>query len=219
MSWSREARSPRTRRYTSIRKVDDVQVGEAVGVGTADIKSEDAPTCDKQEDKKKYGWKARVNGYGADGKKCSGANLYKERPHGMWARRDEHFKEKSLGIVPKKNASNYWKSKGLAAVDETSFPLQAHHLIPKNYLPKHDVVVWLCKKWDKNPDYQLVEDAPYNTDHANNGYAMPYATPLKEWKNAKNDKDKTAVAFRVMAQSGVQLHQGSHAAEIDPTKL
>jgi hypothetical protein len=201
-------------------EADDVELGEAVGVGVADVKSEDAPTCKNQEKKEKYGWKARVNNkLGADSKKCTGANLYKERPHGMWARRDEHFKEKSLGVVPKKQGSGYWPSKGLASVDETSFPLQAHHLIPKNYLPKHDVCVWLCKKWKKNDEYQLVEDAPYNTDHANNGYAMPYATPLKEWKRAKNDRDKTAVAFRVMAQTGVQLHQGSHAAELDPAKV
>jgi hypothetical protein len=196
-----------------------VQVGEGVGVGMADIESQDAPTCDNQDDEEKYGWKARVNDYGADGKKCSGKNLYDEDPHGMWPRKDEHFKKKSLGIVPEKKSSSHWASKGLAAVDETSFPLQAHHLIPKNYLPKHDVCVWLCEAWDKNDEYKLVEDAPYNTDHANNGYAMPYATPLKEWKRAKNDKDKTAVAFRVMAQTGVQLHQGSHAAELDPAKI
>jgi hypothetical protein len=194
-----------------------VELGEAVGVGLADVKSEDAPSCDHQDKKDTYGWKARINGLGADGTKCSGANLYEEKPHGMWPRKDEHAKDKSLGVVPKKESNDHWAKKGLQAVSPTSFPLQAHHLIPKNTLPKHAVCLWLAKKWDDD-DYQLVEDTPYNTDHANNGYAMPYALPLKEWKTAKNNQQKNAVAFRVMDLTGVQLHQGSHAEELDPTK-
>lgn len=196
-----------------------MEIGEAVGVGVADVESQDAPNCDNQDKKETYGWKARVNKWGADSTKCSGANLYQEKPHGMWPRKDEHFSKKSLGVVPKKEPSTHWASKGLTAVDPEAFPLQAHHLIPKNFLPDHDVCVWLCAKWTKNKKFQLVEDAPYNTDHANNGYAMPYATPLKEWKAAKNDQVKCGVAFRVMEQTGIQLHQGSHAAELDPEKI
>jgi hypothetical protein len=196
-----------------------LELGESVAVGVADVKSAEKPSCDHQEKKEKQGWKARVNNWGADGTKCSGENLYKEEPNGMWPRRVEHQRDKSLGVVPEKKPNAHWEEVGLEGVTESEFPLQAHHLIPKNTLPKHQVCVWLCQKWNKNKRYQLDEDAPYNTDHANNGYAMPDALRLKEWKSAQSAADRTAVAFRVMAQTKVQLHQGSHADELDPQKL
>jgi hypothetical protein len=196
-----------------------MDIGEAATVGAQDIGNQDAPTCQRTDQASGHPWKARVNGFGADGTKCSGANLFEEAGTGMDARRAEHTSKKGLGEVPQKESNAHWASQGLAAVSPTSFPLQAHHLIPKNYLPSHDIVVWLCKKWTKNKKYQLAEDAPYNTDHANNGYAMPDALRLKEWKQAKNGKDKVAVAFRVMELTKVQLHQGSHAAALEPDKI
>lgn len=196
-----------------------MELGEAVGVGVADVKSAEKPTCDHQDKKDKYGWKARVNGLGEDSTKCSGENLYKEEPNGMWPRRQVHQRDMSLGVVPEKKGNDHWATVGLDAVNEIDFPLQAHHLIPKNTLPKHQVCVWLCKKWSKNDLYQLEEDTEYNTDHANNGYAMPDALRLKEWKTAASSADKVGVAFRVMEQTKVQLHQGSHAEELDPAKF
>lgn len=195
-----------------------MDVGEAVNVGISNVEGQ-AASCDHQAKKEKYGWKARVNGLGEDTKKCSGTNLYEEKPHGMWERREEHYKKKSLGFVPKKESNDHWAKKGLVAVGPESFPLQAHHLIPKNFLPKHLVCVWLCKKDDRDDDYQLTEDTYYNTDHANNGYAMPYATPLKEWKGSKDDDAKTHVAFRVMELTQIQLHQGSHSGTMDIAKV
>lgn len=196
-----------------------MELGEAVGVGVADVKSAEKPTCDHQEKKETYGWKARVNGWGADSTKCSGDNLFKEEPNGMWSRRVVHQRDLSLGVVPAKRGNEHWATVGLDGVSENDFPLQAHHLIPKNTLPKHHVCVWLCKKWNKNDLYQLDEDTEYNTDHANNGYAMPDALRLKEWKTAESSADKVGVAFRVMEQTKVQLHQGSHAEELDPEKF
>lgn len=195
-----------------------MELGEAVAIGLG-VLSSDEPTCQHQEKKDKYGWKARVNGLGADSKKCSGSNLYEEEPHGMWPRKDEHASKKSLGVVPKKESNAHWASVGLAGVSETEFPLQAHHLIPKNFLPDHPVCVFLCQKWTKDKLFQLSEDTEYNTDHANNGYAMPDALRLKEWKAAKNAADRCGVAFRVMQKTKVQLHQGSHASELDPEKI
>lgn len=196
-----------------------MELGESVGIGVADVQSAEKPSCDHQSKQDKYGWKARVNSWGADGTKCSGANLYREQPHGMWPRRAEHQRDKSLGAVPEKKPNAHWADVGLAGVTASEFPLQAHHLIPKNTLPKHPVCLWLCKKWNKDDTYQLDEDTEYNTDHANNGYAMPDALRLKEWNNAASAADKVGVAFRVMEQTQVQLHQGSHAAELDPQKF
>jgi hypothetical protein len=195
-----------------------MELGEAIGLDFVDVK-ELAPNCENNKKKKEGDWKARVNGLGTDTKKCSGGNLYDESPHGLKHRREEHFKDKNLGYVPEKKGNDHWLSGGLDAVDPENFPLQAHHLIPKNFLPKHHVCLWLCKNFDKDDTYKLKEDTYYNTDHANNGYAMPYATPLKEWKKAKNDDAKCHVAYRVMEKTGIQLHQGSHAEFMDIGKV
>lgn len=195
-----------------------MDIGEAVNEGVANVKVLGV-SCGHQEKQEKYGWKARVNGLGEDTTKCSGTNLFEEKPHGMWARRGEHCEKKSLGFVPEKQPNSHWADKGLDAVGPESFPLQAHHLIPKNFLPKHSVCVWLCKKDTRDDDYQLSEDTFYNTDHANNGYAMPDALRLKEWKEARDDDAKTHVAFRVMELTHVQLHQGSHSGALDIAKV
>jgi hypothetical protein len=195
-----------------------MELGEAIGIAQISVK-EKGPTCDHQDKKDEYGWKARVNGLGADTKVCSGGNLFDEKPHGMEPRKDEHFKDKNLGFVPEKKGNDYWASNGLDVVGPENFPLQAHHLIPKNFLPKHHVCLWLCEKFDKDKKYRLKEDTYYNTDHANNGYAMPYASPLKEWKGTSDSKVKCHVAFRVMEKTKVQLHQGSHAGTLDISKV
>jgi hypothetical protein len=195
---------------------NNMEIGEAVKVGVAAIEK-NSPSCSHQEKKEEeYGWHARVNkDLGSDTTKCSGKNLYDS----MKPREKEHENEKNLGCVPDKESREHWKTKGLAAVDKRNFPVQAHHLIPKNFLPTQDVCVWLCQKWNKDNEYQLVEDSFYNTDHANNGYAMPYAYPLKEWKEAATGENKCHVAFRVMELTGVQLHQGSHAKILDQEKV
>jgi hypothetical protein len=105
----------------------------------------------------------------------------------------------------------------LAKVTPGFFPVQAHHLIPKNFLPEHRVCTWLAIKYKKNKKYELRYDSSYDNDDADNGYCMPYASPLKEWKGGP--AKKAAVAFAVMEKVGIQLHQGSHATVLDPQTL
>jgi hypothetical protein len=188
-----------------------MEIGEAVSVAIADISNQDKPTC-ANNPSPKPDWKARVNGLGKDGTKCSGTLLYNEMSGRGSAEQEEH----GLGVVPDKQPDTYWLQ-GVKVVSETSFPVQAHHLIPKNFLPDQQVCMFLTEKYgpSKGTEYELDGDAPYNTDHANNGYCMPYATKLKEWKAAKDDKTKLDVAFTVMQTTRVQLHQGSHAVTLD----
>jgi hypothetical protein len=205
---------------------DNVEIGEAITVGVEDVENLGAPSCKHNERKPAEKWKARVNKKGGgcmgqDKTKCSGTNLYDEGGTGIWARRSEHASKKQLGAVPEKKSNDHWAQNGLAAVTPESFPVQAHHLIPKNFLPTHEVCAFLCKDYgDPDGRYELIENAPYNTDHANNGYCMPDALRLKEWKAAKGDpEERLTVAFRVMELTRVQLHQGSHAADLEFERL
>ena len=132
----------------------------------------------------------------------------------MWGNKPAH-EQAALGVVPEKVAGKAWK---LADVTPTSFPIQAHHLIPKNYLPDHKVCTWLAINYTKNPAYQLRYDSNYDTDDHRNGYCLPYATPMAEWGGGQDHK--TWVAFEVMKRTGgLQLHQGSHATVLDKDKL
>jgi hypothetical protein len=116
-----------------------------------------------------------------------------------------------------------WK---LSDCDNTHFPLQAHHLIPKNHLSKNAVCAFLAKAYTAHADYVLVADAPYSNDHANNGCCLPYASALTDWGKATNSEQKDEIANKLMNVTGRQLHQGSHrntqyqpesaAAEEDP---
>jgi hypothetical protein len=183
-----------------------MEMGEGIGVGLANLKSQKDPECNKED--KDPGWKSRVNKWNSQ-EECTGTRLYDN----MEAEADAHEK-KGLGVVPSKTAGTQWS---LATVTARSFPVQAHHLIPKNYLPDHKVCTWLALKYTKNDDYQLRYDSGYDTDNPDNGYCMPYATPLKEWGGTK--AEKAATAFKVMDIVGVQLHQGSHAQVLDAAKL
>ncbi len=181
-------------------------MGEAVGVAIDVLEEEKDPKCDKKD--KDKGWKSRVNKFNSQ-EKCTGGRLYDN----MKAEAPAHEK-KGLGFVPPKKAGTKWK---LALVSSKFFPIQAHHLIPKSFLPNHRVCTWLAIKYTKNPKYELKYDSNYDTDRADNGYCMPYASPLAEWGG--NRSKKTAAAFQVMERVGIQLHQGSHAAVLDAKKL
>jgi hypothetical protein len=186
-----------------------VEIGELVGKFEAHAM--DQEEC-KEEDEKPKSWKAHINKWGTSGKKCTATQLYKSMT-GLKANKTGYL----AGPIPwtKKFPGRAWE---MSHIDTESFPLQAHHIIPKNHLPSHSVCSFLAKKCKMNEHVELVGDTPYDTDHAHNGYCMPYATPLKEWKKAKNDNDKHAVAFLVMTKSRRQLHQGSHRAGdyVDP---
>lgn len=96
-----------------------------------------------------------------------------------------------------------------AELSATSWPSQAHHLIPHLTLKDHPVAKWL-----KEGDH-LFADTYYHVDHANNGKWMPYASDLPEWitnatKKADKDKNRTLM-FKVMKLAKIQLHQSRHS--------
>ncbi len=180
-----------------------MEIGELVTKFEAH--TQDDEEC-KEEDAKPKSWKAHINKWGTSGKKCTAVQLYKSMTS-LKANRTGYL----AGPIPwtAKFPGRKWE---MSQIDTKSFPLQAHHLIPKNHLPSHPVCSYLAKKCKMDDTVELVADTPYDTDHAHNGYCMPYATPLKEWKKASSDNDKFAVAYMVMTKSRRQLHQGSHRA-------
>lgn len=110
-------------------------------------------------------------------------------------------------LPPKHPSTDRWDA---AQCTSSKFPWQTHHLIPKKFLPTQPVCVWLTAKWTKDPDYQLAADTRYSTDHAKNGYCLPFASTTHQWKIARDDEEKTQAAFLVMRKTGKQLHQGNH---------
>lgn len=180
-----------------------MEMMEAVNVAIGAFEKEKDPKCDKKDEDK--GWKSRVNKHNSQ-ETCTGTRLYDN----MKGVASAHEK-KGLGIVPPKKAGTQWK---LSLVTAKFFPIQAHHLIPKSFLPTHTVCTWLAIKYDQNKKYKLRYDSNYDTDDADNGYCMPYASPLKEWSS-----NRIATAFKVMEKTGIQLHQGSHAEVLDRKKM
>jgi hypothetical protein len=92
-----------------------------------------------------------------------------------------------------------------AGLSSSSWPSQAHHLIPHLTLKKHAV-----KDFLKKGDF-IYDDTKYNVDHRNNGKWMPYASSLPEWKKYSPQK-KRELMFKVMSLSRIQLHQGKHSS-------
>ncbi len=181
-----------------------MELGELVSVYMSS-KIED-PYCDQKDSP--TNWQAKINEWGTK-QNCSGTTLYKNMKADADAGKEPDF----LGdeaFVAKPGPGKKWK---LEDVDAKHFPIQAHHVIPKNHLPDHAVCTFLAKKYTKHDEYQLTGDAPYDTDHTNNGYCLPYATPLAEWKKAKDDDEKLELCFKVMRKTHRQLHQGSHRAQ------
>ncbi len=183
-----------------------MDIGESVNVALEKLLANDK-ACSGQEEKP-ANFAARINKWGTK-TDCSGTRLYNQML------RDRDIKQGYLGppkaFVSKPSIGGYkWYFDKLSP---SSFPVQAHHLIPKNYLPDHPVCAFLAKKDTRNKKFQLVSDTDYDTDHPNNGYCMPYATPLADWKSAGGDDSlKLTICFEVMEITGRQLHQGSHRA-------
>lgn len=94
-------------------------------------------------------------------------------------------------------------------VTYSSWPSQAHHLIPWQQLRKHPITQWLAEKPPKAPA-RLWADNDYSVDHGMNGKFMPYVAALAEWKHA-NGAEKQELAEVVMGAAGIQLHQGPHS--------
>jgi hypothetical protein len=158
--------------------------------------------CTKKD--AKNGWEARINQWGTN-TDCDADRLYRNmlnKPANKPAEID--YRSGKEPFVKKSSISV------LNKCDESHFPLQAHHIIPKNHLPTHSVCAFLAKKFSKNKEFKLKEDTYFDTDHAFNGYCLPYASALKEWDKARTADAKDHVAFKLMSQTKRQLHQGSH---------
>jgi hypothetical protein len=111
-------------------------------------------------------------------------------------------------------AANIKKHRGIskpkvpAKLDDVSseaWPSQAHHLIPWQQLADEPVTQWLSTQKGT-----LRGDNDYSVDHGENGKFMPYVSDLPEWSGASTDK-KRKIAEKVMAITGIQLHQGPHS--------
>lgn len=182
-----------------------MEIGEDVAVPFTKLLESDLKCTPPSEDSD---WQAKVNEWGTK-QKCSGTALYKNMDQDK--DKEQGFLGPPKAFVAKPPPHTKWK---LADVTPEKFPVQAHHLIPKNHLPDHAVCTFLAKNYTQHEKYQLTADAPYSTDHANNGYCLPYATPLEEWKSIGKDADaepwRLNVCFDVMNQTRRQLHQGSH---------
>ena len=149
-------------------------------------------------------WKARINKGIGTNSDCSAQRLYDAMNA---SKADRGYRGGHEPFVQKANSGFSWK---LAACGPERFPIQAHHIIPKNCLPDHTVCAFLAKNYTDHPDVQLSGDTEYDTDHAYNGYCLPYATPLAEWGKAKSATQKDQVADALMKRTYRQLHQGSH---------
>jgi hypothetical protein len=166
--------------------------------------------CKAEEKQPAEARNAKINKWGTR-KKCSGKQLYENMKPSAKRGPNTSYLSAPEPFVAKPGVKKYKWDLDLIAVDH--FPVQAHHIIPKNYLPGHGVCAFLAKGYKTHPKIQLTADTYYDTDHSNNGYCMPYATPLAEWKRAKSDEmAKIIIACRVMDKTGRQLHQGSHLA-------
>ena len=183
-----------------------MDIGELVSVDfPTHLAKEDR--CSKK-DPPDEGWQARINEWGSKAD-CSGTRLYASMKKLFSGARTCGYLSGPAPYIAK--SAGPWS---LDSIGKLAFPVQAHHLIPKNYLPTHKVCAFLAKKYTKHPKFRLKHDAPYSTDYANNGYCMPYATPLAEWKKSRgNEVMKAEICFEVMRRTGRQLHQGSHRVD------
>jgi hypothetical protein len=177
------------------------EVAEPVLVGMFEELVGQDEKCTKKD--KSPGWKARINQWGSN-QDCDADRLYKNMES---KRSDRGYRSGKEPFVKKQGSGFSWN---LGKCDEEHFPLQAHHMIPKNHLPTHGVCAFLAKKYNKDKKFKLKEDTFYDNDHAYNGYCLPYATPLKEWTKAKKPEAKDQVTFELMNKTKRQLHQGSH---------
>jgi hypothetical protein len=94
-------------------------------------------------------------------------------------------------------------------VSSSSWPCQAHHLIPWQQLKSHPVTQWVAQSPPEAAG-KLLKDNDYSVDHGNNGKFMPYASALTEWSTASATQKRKLVEA-VMGAAGIQLHQGPHS--------
>jgi hypothetical protein len=145
--------------------------------------------CKHKDEPEKRNWKCRIGKDVGDLPKPSAARL-----------------RHNMGKEPYPKSTK-WK---LSDCNPNHFPPEYHHLIPKNHLPDHPVCVWLAQKAG-NGEWQLTGSTTYDTDAADNGVALPNATPTTEWKKAAGKPIKeNEICEMMMDLTGMQLHQGNH---------
>ncbi len=106
----------------------------------------------------------------------------------------------------------------LFACRSSVFPCQSHHLIPEKQLPDLKVTGWLTdspKSKCKLDDYKLTGDTNYDTNGAENGYFMPFASTTYQWNKTASVALKNKICFEMMRLTGIQLHQGRHSSSKD----
>jgi len=188
-----------------------MDMGEAIKTPEA-VKPEEY--CDKKPATGNK-WKARINQWGTL-QNCTGTRLYANLRNENKQKIKAKEELNPCFVAKAKITQANWK---LELCDPNTFPVQAHHLIPKNHLPTHGVCVWLAKDYAEDSIYQLAEDNCYDTDDVPNGYCLPYATPTSDWKAARSldepeaSLEKQKTAFDMMRRTNRQLHQGSHASK------
>jgi A nuclease family of the HNH/ENDO VII superfamily with conserved AHH len=106
------------------------------------------------------------------------------------------------------------KGPNLFRCSKRTFPPQTHHLIPEKQLPTHTVTAWLTASPPakvKHKIYVLDGDTKYDTNGAENGYFMPYASTTHQWESKSGAVTRAKVCFEMMRRTRIQLHQGPHS--------
>lgn len=169
-----------------------MEIGEAVGILTGELSAD--PYCGKQKVQESgsvviNGIKGGVGSAETLRSNMLGAHMTEPKKPGMQA-----------------------KGWNLFDCDSSTFPYQSHHLVPEKQLPDHPVTVWLTDSPnEQHPEYVLEKDTGYDTNGAENGYFMPFASTTHQW-NATSSGDKhVKIAFEMMRRTHLQLHQGPHS--------
>jgi hypothetical protein len=123
----------------------------------------------------------------------------------------------NLPVMPEKKDPTLKANWDLEKCDTNCFPQQYHHLIPKKHLPELDwICVWLAKNAANN-HWKLIESTNYDTDDAQNGMALPFASTTYQWNQTKppnaqkvDEEKQRWICYEMMWRTGKQLHQGQH---------
>jgi hypothetical protein len=146
------------------------------------------------------GWTAKIDGI--NGAKGSAETLKDNMLNGYYTA------PASDGFRPKKTKGKW----DLNDCDPFFFPFQSHHLVPEKQLPKHIVSVWLVRNSKKkHKEYRLAEDTDYDTNHALNGFFLPFTSTTYQWSKMKGRKNRQLIRFEMMRRTHRQLHQGAHS--------
>ena len=177
-----------------------MELGEAITALTLGLKNKDENFCDGKKHAPPQTGPNLIDGYTGT-----------PTPENLLENMKKHNKRDGSPQIPshppKTEGSEFWD---IEQCSTDTYPFQTHHIIPKKFLPEQAVCVWLTKEYTKHPEYQLEKDTKYSTDHSNNGYCLPFASTTYDWKKAASDAQKSDAAFRLMAKTKKQLHQGNH---------